>query len=128
MGEYLLDHHGVFNAGDHFHDAATFATCLDIDVENALQSLRPGHGCATFGLRLVLRFIGRLGLAASATPGGRHQSAVLAIGGKYTVETGQVYSRFRHQCRQLGNEIQRLKDDVGSAVVAGRLELVSDIP
>lgn len=54
--------------------------------------------------------------------------AVLAIGGKYTVETGQVYSRFRHQCRQLGNEIQRLKDDVGSAVVVGRLELVSDIP
>ena len=108
MIQYPIDDVLVLDTRDDPDRSATKTADLDVDVENALQSLRPGHGCATFGLRLVLRFIGRLGLAASATPGGRHQSAVLAIGGKYTVETGQVYSRFRHQCRQLGNEIQRI--------------------
>jgi len=55
VSEYLLDNHGVFNAGDHYDAAATFSARLDIGVEDALEALRPGHGRPTFGRRLVLR-------------------------------------------------------------------------
>ncbi len=53
MGEYLLDDHGVLNAGHHFDSAASFRARFDVDIENLLQSLGPGHRCAAFGGRLV---------------------------------------------------------------------------
>jgi hypothetical protein len=34
--EDLLNHHGVFNAGDDFHGAAAFATRFNINVEHTL--------------------------------------------------------------------------------------------
>ena len=55
VSEYLLDNHEVFNAGDHFDAAATLSARLYIDIEDALEALRPGHGRPTFGRRLVLR-------------------------------------------------------------------------
>lgn len=50
---------------------------------------KTGHGRAAFGRGLVLCLIRHLELAAFTPLGGRHQSPVLAIGGKYTVETGE---------------------------------------
>ena len=52
---------------------------------------------------------------------------MLAIGGKYTVETGEVDSWLWHQCGEAGNEIQWLEDDVRGAVPVRRLELVTDV-
>lgn len=78
-------------------------------------------------------------LAALAPLGRSHQIPVFAVGGKHTVVTGEVDSWPRHQGRQPGNEIQRLKDDVRGAIpkalatLAGQafavrcLELVPDI-
>ena len=57
MGECLLDNHGIFNAGDHVDAATTFSAGLDIDVEDALEALRPGHGRAAFGRQLAFRLI-----------------------------------------------------------------------
>ena len=110
--------------------------------EYPFQALCPGHGLMVLFRGFVFDFLTGASFAAF---GGRHINTVFAVGGKNPVEAGQVYSRFRHQCRQLGNgrscaslrprhtvhpvhKIQRLKDDVGSAVVVGRLELVSHIP
>jgi len=46
---------------------------------------------------VVLRLIGHLELAAFTPLSGRHQNTVLAIGGKYTVEAGEVDSWLWHQ-------------------------------
>jgi hypothetical protein len=43
MGQYLLDHHRVLNAGNHLHRATAFTAGLDVDVENPLEALRPVH-------------------------------------------------------------------------------------
>ncbi len=97
MGEYLLDDHRIFNAGDDVHgrtnaagarmrksghfDAATTGTArLNVNIEHALEPLSPSHGCATFGGCLVLRLIRGFGLAAFAPLCGRHLHAMLAIG------------------------------------------------
>lgn len=37
----------------------------------------------------------------------RHIYPVFTVGSEYAVEPGQVYSRFRHQGSQLGNEIHQ---------------------
>ena len=85
VSEYLLDNHGVFNAGDHYDAAATFSARLDIGVEDALEALRPGHGCATFDRHLLLRLTGRFGLVAFAPPSRCHQRTVFAVRGKHAI-------------------------------------------
>jgi hypothetical protein len=42
--EDVLDHRWVFNAGDDFDVAATVLALLDINSEDPLQPLHPGHG------------------------------------------------------------------------------------
>ncbi|EAR22424.1 hypothetical protein NB231_11829 [Nitrococcus mobilis Nb-231] len=51
----LPDHNRLFDAGNHLHLAGAVKAGLDINIENALEALRPGHGCAVFGE--CLRFI-----------------------------------------------------------------------
>ena len=51
--------------------AAAFAA--DIDIEHALETLRPGHRCLTFGG--CLRSLDTLILFPFASRGGRHQRA-----------------------------------------------------
>lgn len=58
----------------------------------------------------------------------RHINTVFAVGGKYAVEPGQVHSGLWNKGRQLGNEIQRLEDDMSSPIGVGRFELITDIP
>ncbi len=99
------------------HKAPTFG-------EHAFEALCPGHGLVTLFWWFILF---RLRWVAPPTPGGRHFGAVFAVGGKYTMKPCQVHSRLGHQRRQLGNEIQRLKDDVRGAIAVGRFELVADI-
>ena len=41
--EDLLDHLGVFDAGNHLHYAGAFATGLNVDIANTLEALRSGH-------------------------------------------------------------------------------------
>ena len=127
MVEDLLNHHRVFNAGDDFHHTASVATCFNIDIKDALESLRPGHGRAARGLGLILRFVSAIGFVALASLGWRYQSAVLAVRGKHAVETGEVDARFGHQRCQPGDEVQRLKDHVRRAVPVRCLELVTNV-
>ena len=124
MSQYPVDNRLILNAGDHFGFTAALWAHRHIDVEYPFQALCPGHDLMVLFRGFVFDFLTGASFAAF---GWRHIKTVFAVGGKYTVETGQVYSRFRHQCRQLGNEIQRLKDAVGSAGGVGGVELVSDI-
>jgi hypothetical protein len=73
MGEYLLNDHRVFDAGDYLDSTAAFPTGLDIYIENTLQPLRPPHGRMPFGRGFLLRLIRRFGLVALAPTGWRHR-------------------------------------------------------
>ena len=46
--EDLPDHRRVFDAGNHLHRAGAFATGLNVDIENTLEALRPGHRRSSF--------------------------------------------------------------------------------
>ncbi len=57
----------------------------------------------------------------------KRQHVALLFGGKSSVEAGEVDRRFRHQGRQVGDEIQWLEDDVRRAVSVRRLQQVTDV-
>jgi len=72
MGEYLIDDHRILNAGDHLDGAAAGTAGLYVDIEHALEPLRPTHGRVTFPRRCLLLFTGVFGRVAPAPPGRRH--------------------------------------------------------
>ena len=80
MGENLLDHHRVFDAGDDLYGATAAFAGFDVDVEHPLQALRPSHGGPAFRGCGVLRHIRRAGLVALAAFSRRHLCMVCAAG------------------------------------------------
>ena len=75
VGEYLLDHRRVFDAGDDADITAAFTARFNVDVESALQSLRPlvrmsrcreAQGCARAARSLMPGAQPALGLVAAA--------------------------------------------------------------
>lgn len=116
MSQYLLDHHWIFDTGDDLDAAAAFTASLDINIENALEALRPGHGRAAFGWHLVLRLIRHFSLVAFTTLGRRHPGAVFAVGCEHAMKSCQVHSGLGHQGHQSCNEVQRLEDDMGGTI------------
>ena len=53
VGEDLLYHLGVLDAGDDLNRTAAFATGFDVNSERPLQALRPGHVHPVFGGRSI---------------------------------------------------------------------------
>jgi len=123
MIEDLPDHDGILDTGDDPGGAAAFAACLNLDIEDALQTLRPGHGSTRFGGHL--RFHRYPGVVALTPPCWRHQLPELAVRCKHTVEARQIDARLRHQGGQPGNETERLKDHIGSTIPVQCLKLVA---
>ncbi len=121
----LVDDRLILDTGNHFGFTCALRANRHIDVEHAFEALCPGHGLVTLFWWFILF---RLRWVAPPTPDRRHFGAVFAVGGKYTVKPCQVHSRLGYQRRQLGNEIQRLEDDMRGAIAVGRFELVADIP
>ena len=106
MAQYLLNHHRIVDASNHFHRAAAFVAGLDVDAEYSFQALSPGHSYPLFSRPPVVLLIRCLGLVAPTPFGGRHQRTVFAVRGKDTVEACQVDAGPGHQSSQLGDEIQ----------------------
>ena len=65
--------------------------------------------------------------ATFAPFGRRHITPIFAVWSENAVEPGQIHPRLGHQRRQLADEIQRIEDDMGCAIVVGRLELIADL-
>ena len=100
MGEELVDHHRIFDAGDDLDDATAAVAGLDVDVEHTLQvlpgsmktksscerALRPGHGGPAFGGCGVFGRIRRAGLVALAAFSRRHLCTMGAVRGENAVE------------------------------------------
>ncbi len=91
--EYLPDHLGIFDAGDDLHGSAAGLASLDIDVEHALEALRPGHDDMAFGGCPFCKSIGSIGIASLAPAGRRDQCPVIAVGGEYAMEAGKIDAR-----------------------------------
>ena len=130
MGEYLPDDVGIFDAGDDLHGSAAGVASSDIDVEHALEALRPGHGGMAFGGCGACECVGGFGFASLASAGRRDQCPVIAVGCEHTMKTSKVDAGLGNQRSEPGDEIQRFEDHVGGAstpvvtlsdVVASRL-------
>ena len=68
MGEYLPDDLRIFDAGDDLHGSAAGLASPDIDVEHALEALRPGHDDMAFGGCSFCKSIGSIGIASDLSP------------------------------------------------------------
>ena len=118
----------IFNAGNDPGCTSADMTRLNVDIENPLQPLSPGHGRMTLNWRLLLLALCTFGLATLAPLRRCHQRTVFAIGCKYTVKSCEIDSGPGHQGGQFGNEIHRLEDHVGGAVSVWRFQLIPDLP
>ena len=102
MGEYLPDDVRIFDAGDDLHGSAAGLASLDIDVEHALEALRPGHDDMAFDGCPFCKSIGSIGIASLAPAGRRDQCPVIAVGGEYAMEAGKIDARLRDKQALLG--------------------------
>jgi hypothetical protein len=124
MLENSTDDFRIFDAGDDLHRPTALLAAIDLDTEDAFESLRPTH-------RRVPRHRPALPFARNPTAAAlaRHdQSPESMIRGKHAVVARQVHSRARHQRGQAGQKIQRLEDYVCSTVAVRCLQSVPNLP
>jgi hypothetical protein len=81
--EDLLDHHRIFDTRNDLDGATALTACLDINVENTLESLRPTHRRSPFAGCWLL--IGQLSFVASAPLCWCHQRPVPTVRCKHTI-------------------------------------------
>jgi hypothetical protein len=91
--EYLPDHLGFFDAGNHLYRPGALTTGLSVDIENTLEALRPGHRRSPLCWWFMIDYSG---LVASAPLWGCHQRSVFAVRRKHTVKSSQIHPGFRH--------------------------------
>lgn len=116
----------LFDAGDDLHLAAAVDAGFHVDTEDALEPLRPGHRAALLVGRSIIRVGGfTRRIAALAAMRGRELRAQVRVRGKDAVEAGQVRARRRHQRRQFGDKVHRLKLHMRGAVAPRRFERVA---
>ena len=70
VGEDLLDHGRILDAGDDAHRPAAHSASHDVDVEHALEALRPSVRRPAFGRRFVL-WLGRCRVSCAPAHHGR---------------------------------------------------------
>lgn len=85
MREDALDEKGILNAGDHAQRSAAPTTVLDVDSEDAFETLHPAHAHVFGeGVRIGL-------LAGAASPGGWSDGgAQCVVRGEYAVIASEV--------------------------------------
>jgi hypothetical protein len=129
MGEAGSDRVWLFDAGNDPNRAAAMDAGGHVDVEHALRR------CAqdidrrrSSGERSsLLAWVDSPSLASRLPrPAGVNCARRLALGAKDAVEAREVGAWWRHQRRQLGDEVDGLELDVRGAVLPRRLELVAD--
>jgi len=127
VSEYLLDDHGIFDAGNDPDITAAFTAGFNINIENPLQPLCPGHGCAAFCWSLVLSGFCCYRFLSFTSFGWCYQCPVLAIGRKHPVKADEVNSGPGNQSDQSGDKVQWLKYDMRGAVVPRCFQLIADL-
>ena len=92
MGQYHLDDHRVFDAGDHFDGTTADSAGLNVNIEHPLESLCPGHRHMALRGRFLILILCSF-LTALAPLCWSHQRPAFAVWGEYTVKARQVNSR-----------------------------------
>lgn len=90
MRQNLLDHHRIFNAGDHLHRAIARLAGRDVNLEYPLQSLRL-RLIAARQLDLDARFGGWLRANAPAPFTERALPVLRAVGREHAMVAGEVH-------------------------------------
>ncbi len=94
---------------------------VGLDIEHALEALRPCHSGAALGGRLVFGAIARW----PSPPGRRDGGTMGAVGGKDAVVADEIDARFGDQSGQACNKVHRFEEHVGGAVTMGGFEFVA---
>ena len=107
MPEDLLNHFGVFNAGNNLDLTTTVFAHFDIDIEYSLEALHPGHPvmalCGIFVTPVsieIFQFVGPLAPLSRC-----HLNTVFTIWREDAMETCEVNSWLGYQSSQFGNEV-----------------------
>ena len=97
--EDVLNDLRVFDTGNHLDLTTAVFADFNVDVEDALEPLHPGHGAMSFLGHLIGPFRIRRGclFGLLATLRWRHINPVFAVGGKNAVKAGQVDPRLGNQ-------------------------------
>ncbi len=88
--EDLLDRCRFFDVGDDLCGTTAVLAGLDVDVEQLLQALCPGHGCPAFDRCWVMRRICRTGLVALTALGRCHLRPQLHLRVMWRVDVNTI--------------------------------------
>src|SRR3990167_10050812 len=127
MFQDLCDYSRVFDAGHNLDMATATFTLLDINIENTLEPLHPGHRIAALlnGFFLCANHFRRL---SDLTPfPQRDQGAMLAVRREKSVKSCQIHPWLRNQRGQPCDEIQRLKKHMSGAVAVRSFEFIANL-
>ena len=102
-GQHALDHGRRFDGGNDLHFSATGFARLDVNLEHALQTLRPGHGRVA-----SCRALSRAHRVTPSASGRGHLLAQMMVGGEYAVVADEVDARIGDVGRHAGDQIFRV--------------------
>ena len=127
MGEYLVDHIGIFDAGNDLHGTAAVLAGSNVDIEYPFEPLSPCHCGMTFGGRPVYGGGGCFGFSSFAPSRGGNQYPKSAVGSEHAMKASQIDAGLGYQCSEASHEIQWFEDDVGGTVVPRSFERVANL-
>ena len=127
MLQDLLDHGRVFDACNDFDVATAVFTLLDINVEDTLEPLHPGHRITALLNSFFLCALHFRRLSSLTPLPRRNQGAMLVVGCEKAVEPRQIHPRLGNQGGQACNEVQRLKKHMGGAITVRSFEFIANL-
>ena len=125
MGQYLVDDDLIFDASDDLYGAATAGAGFHVDIEHALEALRPGHRGVTFDGRFGLTIV--VASRAFAATCGSDLGTPVMIGSQHTVVANQVDAGPWYQGGEACDKVNRLEHDLGGAIAIRCLERVDNL-
>ena len=120
MRENPDDHGQIFDGGDEFQASATMWAVFDVDIEHALEQLRPTHARR--------RAMGVPGCMCVGLVRPRNdRGAQSGIGREHPMKVDQKQARPRHQRGEALHDLQRRHHDTSGAVAVGAFEPQHDL-
>ena len=105
MFQDLFDHGSIFDTSNNFDVATAAFALLNVDIENALEPLHPGHRIAALLNDFILCALYFCQLSPLTPFSRRDQGAMLAVRREKPVKPRQIYPRLGNQGGQPRDEI-----------------------
>ena len=94
----------IVDRGDNLDHPATVLAGFNVEVEHALEALRPAYGGAALGGCFGCVGAGRF----AATACRRDRCAVWTVRGEHAVVADEVDTGFGDECRETGHQVERV--------------------